>query len=56
MPADTTLIVVLSHDGHELDRVVTPDADAACAAAIKMICRRGKDLKGGDTLRVLASG
>jgi hypothetical protein len=60
MPAriehDTTLIVVLSHDGREVERTVCANADAAIAAAIRMLCRRGDDLKGGDTLRVLAPG
>jgi hypothetical protein len=60
MPAhiehDTTLIVILSHDGKEIERNICADADAAVAAAIRMLCRRGDDLKGGDTLKVMAPG
>jgi hypothetical protein len=53
---DTTLIVVLSNGDQEIERLVVADADAACAAAVRMLYRRGSDLKGGDTLRVLAPG
>jgi hypothetical protein len=51
---DRTLVVVLLHDGHEIERIVCASADAAVSAAIRMLCRRGDDLKGGDCLRVLA--
>jgi hypothetical protein len=51
---DTTLIVVLSHDAHEVERTVCANPDAALAAAIRMLCRRGDDLKGGDCLKVLS--
>jgi hypothetical protein len=51
---DATLVVVLTHDSHEIERTVCTNPDAAVAAAIRMLCRRGDDLKGGDTLRVLA--
>jgi hypothetical protein len=54
MPTDTTLIVVLSHDSHEVERTVCANADAALAAAIRMLCRRGDDLRVGDCLRVLS--
>ena len=58
MPAhierDTTLIVVLSHDGREVERAVCTSPDAAVAAAIRMLCKRGDDLTGGDCLRVLS--
>ena len=51
---DTTLVVVFSHDSNEIERCVCASQDAAIAAAIRMLCRRGDDLKGGDTIRVLA--
>jgi hypothetical protein len=58
MPAriqhDQTLIVVLSHDSHEIERAVAGSPDAAVAIAIRMLYRRGDDLKGGDCLKVLA--
>jgi len=53
---DTTLLVVLLHDDREIERCVCASPDAAIAAAIRMLRRRGDDLKGGDTLRVLAPG
>jgi hypothetical protein len=56
MPAhierDTTLIVALSHDGREVERAVCTSPDAA--VAIRMLCKRGDDLTGGDCLRVLS--
>jgi len=42
---DTTLFVVLSHDGHEIERCVCASPDTAVAAAIRMLCRRGDNLK-----------
>ena len=51
---DATLVVTLSHDSHEIERIVCANPNAAVAAAIRMLCRRGDDLKGGDTLRVMA--
>jgi hypothetical protein len=57
MPArihDTTLVVVLTNDSNEIERTVCANPDAAVAAAIRMLCRRGDDLKGGDVLKVLA--
>jgi hypothetical protein len=51
---DSTLVVVLLHDGREIERCVCSSPDAAVAVAIRMLCRRGDDLKGGDTLKVLA--
>jgi hypothetical protein len=53
---DTTLVVVLSHDGREIERVVAGSPDGAIAAAIKMLCRRGDNLRAGDVLRVFAPG
>jgi hypothetical protein len=53
---DTTLVVVLSHDGHEVERTVVADVDSAVSTAIRMLCRRGDDLRAGDVLRVLAPG
>jgi hypothetical protein len=53
---DTPLVVVLSHDGHEIERCVCASPDTAGAAAIRMLCRRGDNLKGGDVLRVLSPG
>jgi hypothetical protein len=53
---DTTLIVVLSHDGRQVERTVCANQPVrGVSAAIRMLCRRGDDLKGGDTLRVLAA-
>ena len=51
---ETALVVVLSNNGHEIERNVCGSTDAAIAAAIHMLCRRGDDLKTGDVLRVLA--
>ena len=51
---DTTLVVVLTNDSHEIERTVCANPDAAVAAAIRMLCRRGDDLRGGDVLKVLA--
>jgi hypothetical protein len=45
---DTRLVAVLSNDGHEIQRNVCASTDAAIAAAIHMLCRRGDDLKARD--------
>jgi hypothetical protein len=52
MPADDTLILVLSNDGHEIERAVASQSDAV-SAAIVLLARRGT-LRPGDTLRVMA--
>jgi hypothetical protein len=44
---DTTLVVVFSNDGYVIAR-------RSLAAAIRMLCLRGDDLRAGDALRVLA--
>jgi hypothetical protein len=43
-----------SHDGRKIERTVCGNVDSAVAAAIRVLCRRGDDLRGGDVLRVLA--
>ena len=42
---DTTLIVALSHNGREIERNVASSSDAAAAAAIRLLCKRGDDLR-----------
>jgi hypothetical protein len=55
-PRDPTVIVVLAHDAHELDRrLAMPGTDAA-RVAITTICGRGDSgLVAGDRLRVVAA-
>jgi hypothetical protein len=48
---DDTLIIVLSHDGHEIERAVSSQVDAV-RAAIVLLARRG-ELRPGDVLRIL---
>jgi hypothetical protein len=54
MPAhierNTSLVVVLSNDSNEIEQQLAPSPDAAVAAAIRMLARRGDDLTAGMVL------
>jgi len=52
-PRDETVVVMLTHDAHELARRMASPCDGAAKAAIMLICAREGGLVAGDRLRVV---
>lgn len=50
---DPTVVVVLTHDAHEIGRRAAMPGDAAAKAAIMLICAKEDGLVVGDRLRVV---